>query len=69
MTALLTEMIVGIPPVSFVPLYIGLGLPATIDGTTQLLTERESTNLIRVLTGFIGGFGLMLLLQTVRVLI
>ena len=36
---------------------IGLGLgPMAIDGFTQLLTSYESTNTMRILTGFPAGF-------------
>jgi uncharacterized membrane protein len=65
-TALLIEMINGLPSPNLLPLYIVLGLPAAVDGTTQLIHERESTNLIRIVTGFTGGIGLMLLFRTVK---
>lgn len=31
-------------------------LPTAVDGTTQMLTHRESTNRLRVLTGSLLGF-------------
>ena len=38
-------------------LFVILGvLPIAIDGFTQLLTDYESTNPVRVITGFIAGF-------------
>jgi len=45
-----------------VALVVGLILiaPGGIDGTTQLLSTRESTNRLRVLTGFSLGVGVPL---------
>lgn len=44
-------------------------LPMALDGTTQLLKLRESTNVIRLTTGFICGIGcFMLLLASIEVL-
>lgn len=34
-------------------------VPAVVDGTVQYYTRYESNNLIRLITGFIGGVGLM----------
>ena len=65
-TALLFEMLVALPSADLLSVYIALGLPAMVDGTTQLIGERESTNVIRLFTGFIGGLGFMLLLRTVK---
>jgi len=62
-------MFVDLPSADLLPLYIALGFPAMVDGTTQLIGERESTNLIRLFTGFIGGLGFMLLLRTVKLLL
>jgi uncharacterized membrane protein len=59
-------MLVGLPSADLLPLYIALGLPAMVDGTTQLIGESESTNIIRLFTGFIGGLGFMLLLRIVK---
>lgn len=36
-------------------------IPAGIDGTTQLLNIRESNNILRLITGLLGGLGLILL--------
>ncbi|RZB29481.1 MAG: hypothetical protein AEth_01116 [Candidatus Argoarchaeum ethanivorans] len=46
-----------------------LMLPTALDGTTQLLKLRESTNLIRFSTGFIFGIGcFILLLASIEIL-
>jgi len=39
-------------------LFILLVLPLAIDGLTQMFALRESTNLIRTVTGFIAGFAM-----------
>lgn len=45
-----------------------LMLPTAFDGTTQLLKIRESTNVIRLITGFICGIGcLMLVLWAIEI--
>ena len=44
-----------------VPLAVILLLPMIIDGFLQLKTAYESTNLRRVITGFLFGFGLLAL--------
>ena len=36
-----------------------LTVPMLIDGGTQYLKMRESTQILRMITGVIGGFGLM----------
>lgn len=41
---------------------VALLIPAFLDGFTQALCKRESTNLIRVITGFLAGVGFMSLL-------
>lgn len=38
-------------------------IPGGIDGGTQLMGDRESTNTLRVLTGILLGLGLILLLS------
>lgn len=44
-------------------------IPTAIDGITQLLGFRESTNFIRVFTGFFGGIGYaMIILFTTAML-
>jgi uncharacterized membrane protein len=40
-------------------------LPGGIDGTTQLLGERESTNKLRIVTGLFLGVGVVLFAQGV----
>lgn len=65
-SALLIEYSAGLPSAELFPLYIALGLPAAVDGTTQLISDRESNNLTRLLTGFAGGLGLMLLIRTAK---
>jgi len=40
-------------------------LPSGIDGTTQLLGERESTNKLRIVTGLFLGVGVVLFAQGV----
>lgn len=44
---------------SSVPLYLGLmmQIPMLIDGITQTLKWRESTNPLRVVTGLLSGVG------------
>lgn len=51
----------------FLPLSISiiLLLPAGIDGTTQLLNMRESNNTLRLITGLLGGLGLILLYRVI----
>lgn len=44
---------------------IALLLPTGIDGTTQLLNMRESNNTLRLITGLLGGLGLILLYRIV----
>ena len=39
------------------PLFVLLFLPTALDGTTQLFGWRESTNLLRLITGFPYGIG------------
>jgi uncharacterized membrane protein len=41
------------------PIAMLLITPMFIDGLTQAFLNRESTNFIRLITGFIGGVGLM----------
>ena len=56
--------------ICFVPIYytydllylsIILQLPYIIDGVTQYLGYRESNNILRFITGFIGSFGLIIM--------
>lgn len=46
-------------------LSIVLILPTVIDGLTQAYFNRESTNIIRVLSGFIAGLGIMSLIHII----
>ena len=41
-------------------------LPAAIDGLTQLLEYRESNNLLRFITGLLGGLGLGILVKALK---
>jgi uncharacterized membrane protein len=43
----------------------GLLLPGGIDGTTQMFGNRESTNLLRVVTGLLLGMGIVLFAEGV----
>lgn len=38
-------------------------LPGGIDGVTQLVGDRESTNLLRILTGLLLGIGVVLIIK------
>ena len=38
-------------------------MPTLIDGLTQEFSPRESNNILRVTTGFIGGIGLIMFLK------
>ena len=42
-----------------------LMIPASIDGLTQYLGSRESTNTLRFATGLIGGIGLIIFLKII----
>jgi len=66
---LVSELYLGLPPYSFLPVYILLIVPMGIDGTTQLIGSRESNNTLRLVTGFLGGIGIMLVLRTLRTLL
>ena len=41
-------------------------LPAGIDGLTQLQGYRESNNLLRLVTGLLGGLGLGILIKALK---
>lgn len=49
-------------------LAIILLIPSGLDGTSQLLEFRESNNILRLLTGFFGGIGLMIILKTIKLM-
>lgn len=44
-------------------------IPMIIDGTSQLLNRRESTNKLRFLTGLFAGIGLVILGKTIQFII
>ncbi|KZX10699.1 DUF2085 domain-containing protein [Methanobrevibacter curvatus] len=41
-------------------------IPCTIDGFTQLFEYRKSNNSLRLITGLIGGLGLMIIFKTLK---
>ena len=44
-------------------------LPYILDGTTQYLGYRESNNILRFITGFIGAFGLIIMARIFKIII
>lgn len=44
---------------------VALLLPSILDGGTQLLKKRESNNLLRSITGILGGVGLILIYRLI----
>ena len=52
-------------PYTLTTLLIGIILliPCAIDGFTQLLEFRESNNILRLITGLLGGVGLILVYE------
>lgn len=40
-------------------------IPTSVDGFSQYLGYRESNNILRVTTGFIGGIGLIIILKMI----
>jgi len=44
-------------------------IPTFIDGYTQLIGSRESNNILRLLTGLIGGVGLAIIIKAIKMLI
>lgn len=44
-------------------------VPAFIDGVTQLLGYRESNNILRLVTGLLGGLGLGILIKAFKYLL
>ncbi|MDO5826082.1 MAG: hypothetical protein BZ137_02450 [Methanosphaera sp. rholeuAM130] len=44
-----------------------LQLPYIVDGFTQYLNWRQSNNILRFITGFLGGIGVVLLARLARV--
>jgi uncharacterized membrane protein len=65
LTALTFEILFGAPSRKLLAIYVLLAMPTGVDGLTQLICDRESTNLIRFLTGYPAGFGFMLFLRTI----
>lgn len=41
-------------------------LPSIIDGTTQFRGYRESNNFLRLISGLLGGIGLMIILKSLK---
>ena len=41
-------------------------IPSLLDGFTQLFSIRESNNLLRLLTGLMGGVGLAILFKAIK---
>lgn len=64
LTALIFEFLFGVPPTRLLATYVLLVVPTGVDGLTQFMFDRESTNLIRLLTGYPAGLGLMLFMRT-----
>jgi len=51
---------------SSIILAVLLLIPACVDGTTQLLGLRESNNIMRFVTGLMGGIGLMIFMKIIK---
>ena len=51
---------------SVVILAVFMLIPTFLDGFTQLISFRESNNLLRLLTGLIGGVGLAILFKAIK---
>lgn len=64
-SGLAIELIIGLFPREFLIVYLIMILPTGVDGLTQLMFNRESTNFIRCITGYPAGVGLMLFIRTV----
>jgi len=41
-------------------------IPTAIDGLTQLFNKRESNNILRLITGLLGGLGLGILFKALK---
>ena len=62
-----------ITPIIYTNEYVFFGLilciPTIIDGITQALGKRESSNTLRFITGLIGGIGLMIIVKYLKLII
>jgi len=52
--------------ITIILLAILLIIPMFLDGITQLLGIRNSNNKLRFVTGFLAGFGLIILAKTIK---
>ena len=56
--------------VDYNPLLLSIAIlflvPAGIDGTTQLFELRESNNVLRLITGLMGGLGLGIIVKAIK---
>ncbi|MDD5959467.1 DUF2085 domain-containing protein [Methanobrevibacter wolinii] len=56
--------------INYTPLLMFIGIfllvPAGIDGFTQFLGWRESTNYLRLITGLLGGIGLAIIIKGLK---
>jgi len=57
------EMLFGPPSRQLLPVILLFAVPCGIDGVTQLVLKRESTNLIRLFTGFPAGVAVIICLR------
>jgi uncharacterized membrane protein len=51
---------------SLIILAILMVIPTFLDGFTQFLGSRESSNMLRLLTGLVGGVGLAILVKAIK---
>jgi len=60
-------------PIVYTPEYILFGIllcvPAILDGTTQLFEIRQSNNILRFMTGILGGIGLMIIIKFLKLVV
>ena len=52
--------------ISLILFAILMMIPTFLDGFTQFIGSRESCNMLRLLTGLIGGVGLAILLKAIK---